>query len=43
MLRVPRLFASSREQQASFIAFDFVFNTRTLIVQMAHLEKITIQ
>ena len=39
---MPVFFASSREQQAGFIGFDFVFNTRTLIIQMAHVEEITI-
>jgi hypothetical protein len=40
--RMPVLFASSREQQAGLIGFDFVFNTRTLSIQMAHVEEITI-
>ena len=42
LLRMPVLFASSREQQAGVIGVDFVFNTRTLIIHMAHVEEITI-
>ena len=42
LLRIPVLFASTWEQQASFIGFDFVFNTGPLIIQMAYLDEIMI-
>jgi hypothetical protein len=42
LLRIPVVFASAWEQQASFIGFDFVFNTGSVIIHMAYLDEVTI-